>query len=573
MSGFGGFGQQQPASAFGGSGFGAPQTQTPAAPFGSSPAPGFGQPTTGFGFAGASSSIPSNFGASNTTQPFGSAQQQSNPMNAASFGTPSNSGFGSSTASTADFGMNTAPINVSGGTPSGFGSSAGARASFGNATNSGFGSSSSTNTGKFPGSANNTMQFGTTDPRGSNVPFGNSSAPSGFGGASPPTQNAGFGVAASIGFGGSTSQTSAPSNVDVGGTTTQTSSAPLVFGSSSTVTFGSSSTTAPSSTFGQGNTTEPAASSSGFRFGQVNASSKVATPSGFGHTITAPSDQPGFAALSAEPSSSAFGQKDEIPSDSGFNSNASFSGNKTTFGFGSNSDATTSPFGKPAQSAPQNDNRMGTSTSSPFVQRIPRKERSFESTGQSPMDAPLASSRNTVDGDEKLAALKAKIQEKKNRLLKMKKDNEGNEGGNNSSDVKNTSDSTAAKHLSNSELAAKNALRFASNNQGQTTSKLLPTDLQGRAGQDIQSSSSDAQEGNSTEEEDIDDLQIRTLSGAKDLVGVCSSMCPDEELLRREREGDIQLLEVRWTLSKIFYFVTLRVNTFSVDYRPRWIAS
>ena len=519
-------------------------------------------------------------------QPFGSVQpqQQSNSTNAAlSFGTPAKPAFGSSST---EFGMSPAPANAFGGTPSGFGSSSGgAPASFGNASNAtGFGSTSgTTNAGFFGGSTNNTtMQFGsTTGMKDNNASFGNAPAPSAFGGASAPSQGTGFGGATSMGFGGNNttnSQTPGP------GTST-----PLVFGSSSTVMFGSSSTTtAPSSTFGQAKAAEtPAPSSTGFGFGQANnltapppssgfgqsnsnttGFGQSSNASGFGQTSTvAPSNQAGFASSSAAaPSSSVFGQSDTIPAGSGFDTNASFAGNKTTtFGFGNDSTSTTaSPFGKPAQSMPQTnyDSNVGTTSNlSPFGQRIPRKERTFESstTGQSPMDAPLASSRSTEDGDEKLAALKAKIQEKKNRLLKMKKGNQDSEGGNNnSSEGKSSNDSGAAKSLTNSELAAKNALRFASNNQVQTTSKLLPTDLQGRVAQDTQSSSSDAQEGSSAaEEEDIDDLQIRTLSGAKDLVGVCRSMCPDEELLRREREGDIQLLEVRWTLRIIFYFVCL----------------
>jgi hypothetical protein len=222
---------------------------------------------------------------------------------------------------------------------------------------------------------------------------------------------------------------------------------------------------------------------------------------------------------------------------------------KSTFSFGNSPSDGPNTFGTPAQSQHETDDSMGidNNTTSPFGPRIPRKERKPETPLS--MDAPLSSSRSGEGGDEHLAALRAKIQEKKNRLLKMKKVNPSNEN-----DVKDTSQPAS---LSNSELAAKNALRFAGINQGQTTSKLLPTDLQGRDSQEGTSSSSDVYEGGDTipeDEDDLDGLQLRTLSGAKDLIGVCRSMCPDEELLRREREGDIQLLEVmRVTIAFIFW--------------------
>lgn len=42
-----------------------------------------------------------------------------------------------------------------------------------------------------------------------------------------------------------------------------------------------------------------------------------------------------------------------------------------------------------------------------------------------------------------------------------------------------------------------------------------------------------------------------TLETAVSLVGTCPHMCPDEELLRREREGDIQLLETPYQVNSI----------------------
>ena len=148
----------------------------------------------------------------------------------------------------------------------------------------------------------------------------------------------------------------------------------------------------------------------------------------------------------------------------------------------------------------------------------------------------------------------------------MKQGTPNNEITQNSNEEK---ESEPKASLSNSELAAKNALRFASKDQSQATSRLLPTDLQDRASQEAQSSSSDVYEGGSSAQEEEDDIdQLRTLSGARDLIGVCRSMCPDEELLRREREGDIQLLEVRFDIAMIHIFVIgiVELTNFLLDY-------
>ncbi len=70
------------------------------------------------------------------------------------------------------------------------------------------------------------------------------------------------------------------------------------------------------------------------------------------------------------------------------------------------------------------------------------------------------------------------------------------------------------------------------------------------------------------------------LKDAVSLVGTCLYMCPDEELLRRERESDIQLLELprpgqlhppNWTLRDT---VVKRFRRSAADYKldvPEWI--
>jgi len=70
------------------------------------------------------------------------------------------------------------------------------------------------------------------------------------------------------------------------------------------------------------------------------------------------------------------------------------------------------------------------------------------------------------------------------------------------------------------------------------------------------------------------------LSTAKALVGTCEFFCPDEELLRREGENDIQQLEIplpgrlhpsNWTLRNT---VVKRFRRSAADYKldvPEWV--
>ena len=70
------------------------------------------------------------------------------------------------------------------------------------------------------------------------------------------------------------------------------------------------------------------------------------------------------------------------------------------------------------------------------------------------------------------------------------------------------------------------------------------------------------------------------LENAVSLVGTCPYYCPDEELLRRERENDIQLLETPlpgelhpagWTLRDT---VVKRFRRSAADYKldvPEWV--
>jgi len=358
----------------------------------------------------------------------------------------------------------------------------------------------------------------------------------GFGGGAPPTT-----TGATTGFGGAPPQPS-------------TMGASTGFGGASN---------APTST-GFGGATAPTAASGGFGSSTGGAPSSTAATGGFGNAT----------------GGTGFGQSPNAAS-------TPFGGNKTTGGggFGGGGNSTSTGFGSftPAKTREGGSNgpvttpstgfgqsgfgaSSSTTTSTPFGPRIPRKERSPSKekmmgnnnnkdltwqAGQQARQSPTPSSASEAAGDEQLAALRARIQEKRKKLLKLKQGEQSNEatGGDNSGGA--TTEVRKDDETSNAELAAKNALRFSTSNTNQTLNKLLPSDLKAQSNTTSDSGgwSTPANSGQSTPvdsgEEDVDEeLDVRHLSNARSLVGTCKSMCPDEELVRREREGDIQLLEI-----------------------------
>ena len=91
-------------------------------------------------------------------------------------------------------------------------------------------------------------------------------------------------------------------------------------------------------------------------------------------------------------------------------------------------------------------------------------------------------------------------------------------------------------------MAAKNAARFATKTDRSTRS-LLPADLLKKAqAREEGSEQQEPEEGELNDDEDNMGGK-GALHKAKSLDGICMVMCPDEELLRREKEGDIQMLE------------------------------
>ena len=612
-SGFGGFGQQ-PSSGFGGgggsssgfsSGFGGQQQQQNTSSLFGQPAqpqqvgfppqqqqslqPQQPQPSTGFG---------STFG-----QPVASHPA---PPTAIGFGTANNTGFGSG-----GFGQSTnnnANNNTAFGTnntsaPTAFGGGGG----FGNNTSGGGGFSNSG--GGFGQSMQQQQQLPSGFGSSSNVGFGSSSQqaqqqqstlPTPFG--QPQQQSSGFG-----GFGGGASS----------------SSAPMVFGTSSTVVTNANNTTAPSTQMAgfapaTSTTTTPGGfgtSSTGFGGGFGNSSDSSYTGFGgtaFGGSSNTNNTSTGFGGSShnSNNTSIGFGSTHKVwqrtPTSSSNDDNAMSSTPAPSSGFGSSSStpfggaqssstmatgtgfgatsSTSTTFGKPSSGGDSALNTgfgstdHSTTTSTPFGKRIPRKTQghgglSVNATPFHPSEGTDSASTTMDDDDddgnaEKLAALRAKLQEKKKKLkeaeAKRAKQHQPNEGADVAPPA-NRNAELAAKNAvrfggggkdkpppatNNAELAAKNALRFSTSNsdRDQTLNNLLPTDLKERSNNSNNNEdnewSTPAQSGDETENDDDDEDDVRDLSNAKSLVGICMSMCPDEELLRREREGDIQLLEV-----------------------------
>ncbi|KAL7574910.1 hypothetical protein ACA910_010740 [Epithemia clementina (nom. ined.)] len=174
----------------------------------------------------------------------------------------------------------------------------------------------------------------------------------------------------------------------------------------------------------------------------------------------------------------------------------------------------------------------------------------------------------------RLAELKAKIEEKKKKL-EEKKRNEAQHKTKPSEGNKNVPDSRSSPFpvggpsgdAAGSSLAERNALRFGNSNANQDTRSLLPTDLDAETATDYGAL-------RQTQTDAID------LGSAKSLIGKCIHMCPGEELLRRQREGDIQLLELvspgnlhpeGWTLRDT---VVKRFRRSAADYKldvPEWV--
>jgi hypothetical protein len=130
---------------------------------------------------------------------------------------------------------------------------------------------------------------------------------------------------------------------------------------------------------------------------------------------------------------------------------------------------------------------------------------------------------------------------------------------------------TSATDLDTSVVAQRNAIRFAESNDTITRSQLPSDLLDQQSAELIAAQTALRNAGGSGGREHLEN--------AVSLVGTCIYMCPDEELLRRQREGDIQLLErpdaqihpSSWTLRET---TVKRFRRSAADYKldvPEWI--
>lgn len=251
------------------------------------------------------------------------------------------------------------------------------------------------------------------------------------------------------------------------------------------------------------------------------------------------------------------------------------------------------PFGTPVDTgkqtfseAPWSANKsMTTSVPNPFQSIVSAPATASGSISPVMTDASSFLSSSDTNKDKtapsseasRLLELKAKIEEKKKRLeLKMRIEMQGNRQpkaneaarnapGGKSSPVPSVRDE---KDVATSAMAERNSLRFANSSANhQDTKSLLPTDMQDQAPIDY----------SALRQAPTDALD---LGSAKSLVGTCVHMCPDEELRRRQQEGDIQLLELvrpgdlhpeEWTLRDT---VVKRFRRSAADYKldvPEWV--
>lgn len=532
MSGFGGgFGNNN--SGFGG-GFG----QSPAAPFGSPPA-----------------AAPAAFGS-----PFGGFGSNNNATTPTAFAAP------------ASFAGNSTPMNSTGG--------------FGSSNNTGFGGGGFGAPSPGPG-------FGGGG-------FGNSNNNSGFG--SP------FGSAAPP-----SSSNNNESMMDVPnpfGSSTGAPSPAVTFGSSSNVAM--SNAPAPSMGFG--------GFGGGAPFGSNNNNSNNNNPNPFGGgppsggmTIGAPAShqrsnsvEMGGSDSPTPMSSGAFGSSSSpfatggnlspIPEDTMGDANSSnpFGGNNNS------SSSSTSGFGSGGGS--------GGFGGSGFGQQAQQQQAMKEGGGEK---------------EQELAKLKARLEAKKKKLMeKQKKKEEASSSNNNSNnnqgqgqtqpqgqgrgsdrkqprdrdnrdsrDKRNRNDrsrsSSPAPQLDDEQKARaeRNAARFATNTQNSATQSFIPSELRGQTAQPSSSTSAAAAPSSNKPKASVTsavggEANREDLANAKSLVGTCQYMCPDEELLRRERENDIQLLELPdpggthpqgWTLRNT---AVKRFRRSAADYKldvPEWV--
>jgi hypothetical protein len=511
----------------------------------------------------------STFGSSPNAATGGFGQQQqfsatgygSSSTTNTGFGS-SNSGFGASNASaatgfgTSSSGFSSQPSNTNT-NPSGFGGGGG----YGNSNNfnnnasnlgSGFG-----NTGTSGFGSNNNPPFGSQQQPsqgGFNTTTNNNMAPiNPFGGApAAPAPPVSFGASANV---------VTNNNTSVGG-----------FGSSSGG-FGNSSV-GDSGGFGN------SSAGVGGGFGNLSSSENFGSSSNN-------NNMPGFANST---SSSGWGASASAPTPSfGSNpfgataSNNNYSNSSTTQDYGTYhqsdgdndmADASTSAFGQPrflAHSGGMGGSGSGTLT--PVYE-----EAQMSSASPVPTNDPFSGGGGKSDESRLKAQIEEKkrlLAEKKQKLMERKQRKADKEQSSSSSSSSLNVGATpfVPQPAADASLAERNALRFAKNSGGSSpTPDQLPSDFRKkmeRGGGAVETSTTVKDRG------DREDFE-----NAVSLVGTCQYMCPDDELLRREQEGDIQLLETpqpgtlhprNWTMRETVVKVRMYLFYSITYFSTRWV--
>jgi SAC3/GANP family len=423
--------------------------------------------------------------------------------------------------------------------------------------------------------------FGPTTP---NIPSGFAAAPAGFGNSNSQgfTGNVMFGSSPNV---NATTTTAAPAS-GTSGFASHYQGTGMVFGQSpslssaapSTAGFGSSNTINP--TFGStpfGNT-PPFASPAQQAPPAAMIPFAPATP----FNPFAPS-QPQVQPSSSQPVS--FGLSSNVVTKQA----RPWSGTQMTSGQSGNASnvptpatpawGTSSPFGQqpPPSSVAYDDGMMDDApppSNLPFGSPV-------ESSSSNNMDSFFGSETGADDSTEPqgnnndaLLKLQARIEAKKKKF-EQKQLREAAAAASSSLRVEapsfQPSSAVSTAPLDVESVAQRNAVRFADSTDA-TTRSHLPQDLLSQSAEVTAAQTALRNSGGRSGRENLEN--------AVSLIGTCEHMCPDEELLRREREGDIQLLErcapgvlhpASWTLRNT---MVKRFRRSAADYKldvPEWV--
>lgn len=185
----------------------------------------------------------------------------------------------------------------------------------------------------------------------------------------------------------------------------------------------------------------------------------------------------------------------------------------------------------------------------------------------------IADQASTQHREEELARLKAKIEEKKRLFHEKKQRFEASV--NTDMDVMGSTSSSSNNIASSSSASNFQIVQQANPFQAPIPRKLnpdaatyIPTQIKRNTDSNDDTTAGDRVDNNiklnsnlqvvpsrskpkfvnhnyeNAFDEDLDDTDLRTISMSESLIGTCPYMCPEEEIIRRENEMDIQILEI-----------------------------